>query len=193
VADGAVLLLLATFGMALRMHEINAQTAQFAMLCALLLGASLSLYKPLAGTLICGLALLLLGSTTGLMGVLPEMVWIALLSCQSVWHSLRRALPWLLVFAFIGFAAPFALAKGLGQAAYINALWAWNVDSIGLIPWSRLKWLLSNLPFFAWPAIPFAAAAIWRWRRFYKEPHVWAGLSFTGVFFYGTVMPHHSQ
>ncbi len=183
VADGAVLLLLATFGIALRMHEINAQTAQFALLCAVMLAASLSLYKPkIAAALNCVL-LLLLGSANGLMGVLPVLVWLAVLSSQSAWQSLRRSLPLVALSAAAGFALPFGLAYLLGQADYSTALWVWNRDALGLIAWPRLTWLLSNLPFLAWPALPFAAVAIWRWRRFWRAPHVWAGTSYLAVFF----------
>ncbi len=183
VADGAVLLLLATFGIALRMHEINAQTAQFALLCGLMLGAPLSLYKPVPATAITCLVLVLLGSTTGLLGVLPAIVWLAVLATLPAWRVLRYALPLFVLSGILGFALPFALAYLLGQHAYITALWLWNISSIGLIPWPRLGWLLSNLPFFAWPAVPFAAAAIWRWRRYWRAPHVWAGVSYLAVFF----------
>jgi hypothetical protein len=182
VADGAVLLLLATFGIALRMHEINAQTAQFALLCGLMMGAALSLYKPVPATATICLTLILLGSTTGLLGVLPALVWLAVLATLPAWRVLRYAMPVYALSAVLGFALPFAMAYLLGQHAYVTALWAWNLDSIGVIPWARLTWLLSNLPFFGWPAIPFAAAAIWRWRRYWRAPHVWAGISYLAVF-----------
>jgi hypothetical protein len=176
VADGAVLMLLATFGIALRMHEINAQTAQFALLCGLMFGATLSLYKPIPATAITSFILILLGSTTGLLGVLPALVWLTVLATLPAWRVLRYALPVYALSAVLGFALPFAVAYLLGQHAYVTALWAWNSDSIGIIPWTRLTWLLSNLPFFGWPAVPFAAAAIWRWRRYWRAPHVWAGI-----------------
>jgi 4-amino-4-deoxy-L-arabinose transferase-like glycosyltransferase len=183
VADGAVLLLLATFGIALSMHEINAQTAQFALLCGLMLGASLSLYKPLAATAINGCMLVLLGSSNGLLGVLPALAWLAVVSALPAWSSLRRSLPLMAASAAVGFAIPFLVAHWLGQTAYIAALWSWNMNAIGIIPWARLSWLMTNLPFLAWPAVPFAVAAIWRWRRFWRAPHVWAGVSYMGVFF----------
>jgi hypothetical protein len=182
VADGAVLLLLATLGIALRMHEINAQTAQFALLCGLLFSATLSLYKPvLATTLIC-LILVMLGSTTGLLGVLPAIVWLAVLATLPAWRVLRYWLPLCALSAVLGFALPFAVAYLLGQYAYIPALWAWNLNSLSVIPLGRLIWLVSNLPFLGWPAIPFAAAAIWRWRRYWRAPHVWACISYLAVF-----------
>jgi hypothetical protein len=183
VADGAVLLLLATFGIALRMHEINAQTAQFALLCGVVLSACLSLYKPVPATLLNCLLLALLGSTNGLLGVLPTLVWLCFLATQPPWQTLRRSLPLFVACAATGFVLPFLGAYLLNQQAYANALWLWNLNSIGLIAESRLTWLLSNLAFFAWPAIPFAAAAMWRWRRFWRAPHIWAGMSYVLVFF----------
>lgn len=182
VADGAVLLLLATLGIALRLHEINAQSAQFALLCAALLGASMSLYKPRLASVVLCLSVFALGACNGVLGVLPALVWLGVLAMLPAWCAVRRALPWIVLCAALGLAAPFGLAHALGQPAYSEALWAWNVASIGIIPGSRLSWLLSNAAFVAWPALPFAAAALWRWRRFWREPHVWVGASYLAVY-----------
>jgi 4-amino-4-deoxy-L-arabinose transferase-like glycosyltransferase len=182
VADGAVLLLLATLGIALRTHEISAHHIQFVLLCCLTLGVCLWVYKPRWGLLVLCATLLALGAAVGLQSVVTAMVWLALLSTQQQWRGLRLGLLLCGVSAACGIAAPLCLATSLGQHAYATQLWAWHWELFGLISGNRLAWLLSNGAIFAWPAIPFAFAALWRWRRYWRAPHIWAGGSYVGVF-----------
>jgi 4-amino-4-deoxy-L-arabinose transferase-like glycosyltransferase len=182
VADGTVLLLLATLGIALRTHEVSAAHAQFALLCGVLMSACMFLYKPHSSTAILCTLLAVLGATAGLHSVLTVSVWLGVLSVLPAWQGLRKRLPLFIATAALGFAAPFGLALLLNQSAYAAQLWAWNVASFGLISSSRLSWLLSNGAIYAWPVIPFALAALWRWRRYWRAPHVWAGASYLLVY-----------
>ncbi len=182
VADGTVLLVLATLGIALRTHEISAHHIQWALLCGALLGGCLWLYKPHWALLALCAVLFCLGAAAGLHITMTTLLWLCVLSWQGAWLRLRRVLPVLTLAAGVGVGTPFALAWALHQTAYAEQLWVWNMASFGLLGADRLSWMLSNGAIFAWPAIPFAAAAAWRWRRYWKAPHIWASLSYLVVF-----------
>jgi 4-amino-4-deoxy-L-arabinose transferase-like glycosyltransferase len=184
VADGTVLLVLATVGISLRLHEISATHIQFVLLCAALLGACLWLYKPRWGLFTLCLTVFLLGAAVGLQAVISVWLWLALLTWQKIWAPLRKVpnAAALITAGTLGFAVPFALAFSLNQTAYAEQLWAWNIASFGLISGNRLAWLLANGAIFGWPAIPFALAALWRWRRYWQAPHIWGAVSYLAVF-----------
>ena len=182
VADGGVLLILATLGVALRLHELSTELAQLLCLSALVLGASVAMYKPKLALYLSATALFCLGANRGVWISALACAWCAVLCTQPAWRSYRRGLPLLLLAAVAGVAAPFALAYALGQTAYVQALWAWNTHVIGWLGWARLNWLGSNIAFLMWPIMPFAAAALWRWRRYWRLPHIWLPATYSVVF-----------
>jgi hypothetical protein len=184
VADGAVLLLLATLGIVLPLHEMTAQTFQFALLCTLLTSVALSLYiekQRLALVIMFG-TMFILAASIGLQAAITSLVWLLVLSRFKAWAIVRRTLPYLVLFTAIGFSVPFIWAYLLGQMDYGDALWSWNQQQVGWISYSRLKWLVSNGLFITWPIAPFALAALWRWRKQWQSPHIALGLSFMSVF-----------
>jgi hypothetical protein len=183
VADGAVLLLLATIGIALPLHEMTALSFQFTVLSTILAGLSLSLHrehKPIAYTVV-SVSLIVLGASIGLHSTINVCVWLLLLMQLPAWRFLYKALPILLLSAVLGVSLPFFWAYYLNQTHYIDALWAWNLAQFGWISYDRLKWLLSNLWFTTWPALPFALVALWRWRKHWHTAHIGLGLSFISV------------
>ncbi len=182
VADGTVLLLLATLGIALRTHEVSAANAQFTLLCAVLMAACMFLYKPRISTAVLCALLAVLGASAGLHSVLTATLWLGVLAALPAWQGLRKQIPLVVICAALGFLAPFGLALMLNQSAYAAQLWAWNLASFGVISGNRLSWLLGNGAIYAWPVIPFALAALWRWRRYWHAPHVWAGASYLLVY-----------
>ncbi len=66
LADIAVLLMLATIGIVVRMHETGAETALFALVSMLLLALAVSLEDPWKGTVGAGIALAAIALTRGL-------------------------------------------------------------------------------------------------------------------------------
>ncbi len=183
VADGAVLLLLATLGIALPLHEMTALSFQFTLLSTVLAGLSLSLYhehRRIAYAVI-SVSLILLGASIGLYSTVTVCIWLLLLMRLPAWTFLYKALPILLLSAVLGVSLPFFWAYYLNQTHYVDALWAWNLAQFGWISYDRLKWLLSNLWFITWPALPFALVALWRWRKHWHTAHIGLGLSFISV------------
>src|SRR5690606_7059763 len=57
IADSGLLVLMATFGLLVRMHETTADPAQVAWIAAFLFGCTLALERPAAGAAIAGAAI----------------------------------------------------------------------------------------------------------------------------------------
>jgi hypothetical protein len=187
VADGAVLVLLATLGIALKLHELSAQAAQFTLHCVLLLGASMALYKPKPAAWLLAASLAALGLNRGLPALLPALVWVWVLSFHPAWSGLARA-RWALVgAAAAGLAVNGGVAYFLAGAAYAHALWEWNTASFGFAGWGKWTYFFSNFLAIGWPAVPFAIAAAWRWRRQLRAPHIWLGVSYVWVMVVGVL------
>ncbi len=99
LADIAVLLMLATIGIVLRMHETVAETALFAFVSMLLLALAVSLEDPWKGTVGAGVALAAIALTRGLLpaGALMIAALIFVLS-----FGRHRALRAIVVVAIAG-------------------------------------------------------------------------------------------
>ena len=187
VADGAVLLLLATLGVALKLHELSAQAAQFALHALLLLGACMALYKPKPAAWVLGLSLVGLGLNRGLPAALPGVIWVLGLSFHAAWQGLASRRWALLLAAVGGVTANLVLAYCLSEASYAQALWHWNVASFGFAGWAKWAYFFSNFLTIGWPATPFALAAAWRWRQHWRAPHIWVGVSYFWIMLAGVL------
>ncbi len=187
VADGAVLLLLATLGIALKLHELSAQAAQFALHCVLMLGACMALYKPKPAKWILAASLAALGLNRGLPALLPALGWVMLLSFHPAWSGIARARWGLLGAATAGLAVNGGLAYFLAGSAYAKALLDWNLASFGFAGWGKWGYFFSNFLAIGWPTIPFAIAATWRWRGQAQAPHIWVGVSYALVMVVGVL------
>lgn len=178
VADGAVLLLLATLGIALKLHELSAQSAQFALHCVLMLGACMAIYKPHIARWFLLSTLVALGLNRGIPAVAPALLWLLALSLHPAWTGLAGERWAMIAAAFTGLLGCFAWAYGVSGPAYAGALWAWNIDIFGFAGWAKWGYFFSNYLAIGWPAVPFAMAAAWRWRGQLQAPHIWVGASY---------------
>jgi 4-amino-4-deoxy-L-arabinose transferase-like glycosyltransferase len=176
IADAAVLVTIATFGLVARAHETTAETAQLAWTAAFLYGCALVLERPRLGGAIAGLAV---GLTLASLGLAPAVALtaaaLALPARVTAYRFVAR--PMFVGFApvalAVGLAWPLALAvSGPGAREHLAAWIAWNVGEIGLPAGASLGWLLRTVPWFFWPAWPIAAWALWRWRDRRLEPAI---------------------
>jgi 4-amino-4-deoxy-L-arabinose transferase-like glycosyltransferase len=176
LADIAVLLLLGTIGIVIRMHETTAETAAIAFVCCALFGLVAALEAPLRGALLAGLSVGALGLSRGpwpaLLLLLATLVvlWLAL-SGSARRSALIVALLGALVVALIwplgSLAAPDAL-----RAEYF-ALWRHRAaESLGLPRGVDLAWILRNLAWYTWPLWPLAAWTAYSWRHALRLPHI---------------------
>ena len=190
IADGGVLALIASLGLAQFSHETTPALAQlgftalafYAMASSpyrratRVTGPALGLFIGLAGLALSGaptLALLL-----GAGGALVE--WANTRSNPSdrsadagsrhyAWH-------WVLLIVGITLAVSL-LSSGLD-------LWRWRIDLPGAnepSPWADLKSLGRLLLWFTWPTWPLALWTLWRWRRQLVSRHVALPLWFAAM------------
>lgn len=176
IADSALLVTLATFGLLARAHETTAESAQLAWVTLWLYGCALALLRPRVGGALVGLAIGLTLTTRGLpTAVALSAACVALLLLVRPYRlvvgpmlsgllpaAAASALPWPLALWLTGDAGGAHLAQWLG----------WNRYEVSGPSLDALGYLLRTIPWFYWPAWPLAAWAVWRWRERRLEPAI---------------------
>ncbi|HTN50730.1 MAG TPA: hypothetical protein VMK32_14995 [Burkholderiaceae bacterium] len=174
LADIAVLLLLATFGVIARLHETSAESALLALTSVVLFGIAYSLDNPWTGSAVAGVALGAIAMTRGL---LPAAMLLAAALSFTLLHGQHRPARAALVATLA--VAVFAIWP-LGAwtthpedaASYFAQWWQWNRNSIGPSPGAGLMWMLRNVGWYAWPLWPFALWTLYAWRHVLSRPHI---------------------
>ena len=180
VADVGVLLLLATVGPIVSLHETTSTPAAFALSCLTAFGLALSLERPVAGAATAGAALGLLVLARGAQPAL----WVAaaalpLVACTHPGPlRLRAAALLLAVAALIAAAWMLAVMAGEGDAgvAYLRAWAAGGLDGLAVPTADGADWLLRAITWQTWPLWPLAAWAVYAWRHGLRRPHIAFGL-----------------
>jgi 4-amino-4-deoxy-L-arabinose transferase-like glycosyltransferase len=175
LADGALLIYIGCLGLLLRSHETSAEALQIALI-ALSINLCVQLFdnpqKRRAALL--GLVLGLLMLTRG--WVLPAAIlfFLCILSRyrrQRVYGLLLGiALPIAGAVSAI-WLVPIALYQPFGGSPY-HAWMNWNLHQIGWPSANNLIYFFRYTPWFAWPAWPFAAWAIFAWRKQERSLHI---------------------
>jgi 4-amino-4-deoxy-L-arabinose transferase-like glycosyltransferase len=175
LADGALLILLACFGLAERGHETTPQLAQFMSVALIVYGLVRGLDEPWRGALCWGLGLGLVGLTSN-----PLLVVLLLAGTLVMAALVREARS----VALLALGVPLSLAiLVLWPAAALklyadDARWfleQWMNGSINRFsapPGSVVSYAIKNLPLFTWPAWPLAAWAWFSWKGLRIKPHI---------------------
>jgi 4-amino-4-deoxy-L-arabinose transferase-like glycosyltransferase len=184
LADTAMLMYLGCLGLLMLSHETLAVTLQGSLVAYFLYRAVRYVEAPSPrNAVLIGVSLGALTLTRGLLT--PVTLMLALLLCTRV-----LALPLARTLGHLGLAG--------AAAALIGAIWMvpaallpdatpvanwlhWNASQIGLPTWLALKTFLRTGIWFFWPAWPFAAWAIYAWRRQEHLLHIVLPLSFVGA------------
>ncbi len=194
IADVAVLVLVGTIGILLRLHQTQADGATVAIVSLALLATSLVEWRRLPAALLAGGCVGALALTEGPLPALG-----LLLGClASVW----RAPPDGAAAARRGIAADVAATSAMiAVALAMAAAWplcAWWVAprdaSLYFDAWRAAQplgwpavdggaWLLRTGAWFLWPLWPLAGWAVYAWRGNVHAPHIERPLlAFTGLF-----------
>jgi 4-amino-4-deoxy-L-arabinose transferase-like glycosyltransferase len=165
IADGAVLVLIATLGLLQMGHQTTPELAQLAAMAGLqwaLAAAQRPGWPARAGVL----AALPLLAACGAPAMAVALGLGALLQCwHTADHRLRALRPWLA-----------AATAGAVLLALPAGAWAWRMaTSIDLPSLARL------LLWFLWPAWPLAVWTLWQWRRHLAQRHLAVPLLGLGV------------
>jgi 4-amino-4-deoxy-L-arabinose transferase-like glycosyltransferase len=173
LADIALLLTLATFGIVVRLHETIAETALFAWVSALLLALTIAIDEDWKGTVAAGVVIAAAALTRGWLSAgLLAIAAAVFLSCHG-----RQRVPRTVVMLAIaaGGYALWPLSAHLlvpDAGAYMSALSQWNVDQFRGPSVESLVWLVRNAGWYTWPLWPFALWTLYSWRGFVRRPHV---------------------
>ena len=173
LADIAVLLMLATIGIVVRMHETGAETALFAFVSVLLLALAVSLDDPWKGTVGAGIALAAIALTRGLIpaGALTVATLVFVLSFGR--HRWLRSIAVVVIGATLFAIWPLAAENATPQAVlYFDSWWAWNARELYGPSLNSLRWFIRNVGWYTWPLWPFALWTLYSWRNFWGRPHV---------------------
>jgi len=186
LADTAVLIYLGSLGLLLHSHETLATTLQGSLLAYFLYRAVRYIELPSQrNAALIGLSLGTLVLTRGY--VSPIALVAALFACTRLLHqpipnALRHIGVALLVAVAIALVwiAPALLLRPYGMAP-VSEWIVWNGDQFGVPSWSSIRAFFRVGIWFFWPAWPFAAWAVYAWRRERDMLHIVLPLSFVVV------------
>ena len=173
LADMALLLTLATFGIVVRLHETVAETALFAWVSALVLALTVAIDEDWKGAVAAGVVLAAAALTRGwLPAGLLAIAAAVFVSCHGRQRALRTVV--MLAIAAGGYALWPISARLLVPDAgeYMGALTRWNVSQFRGPSIESLAWLTRNAGWYTWPLWPFALWTLYSWRGFVRRPHV---------------------
>ncbi len=175
LADGALLIYLASLGLLLRSHETTADALHISLIaCALYAAIRLFDARTWSPALTLGITLGLMTLTRG--WVVP----VALLAALAILAGLRdksliARLALITLPAALAVSAIWPLANSyfLSPGLSPTGSWLlWNKNQLGGISWQSVYYLLKNAIWFSWPAWPFAGWAIYAWRKQYTALHI---------------------
>jgi 4-amino-4-deoxy-L-arabinose transferase-like glycosyltransferase len=173
LADIAVLLMLATIGIVLRLHETVAETALFAFVAMLLLALSVSLEDPWKGTIGAAVALAAVALTRGLLPAGALMIAALIFVLSFGRYRALRAVVFVAIAVALFASWPLAAQRVTPQAVlYLDAWWAWNARELHGPSLSNVMWFVRNVGWYTWPLWPFALWTLYSWRSFWRRPHV---------------------
>lgn len=181
LADGALLLTLACLGLLWRSHESSAELGLTAMV-SLSLYATIRLFdRPILGAVTLGFALAGAFLMRGLPGVCPPLFGLI---CLAIWPGRTQFRSFSIYLLLISFpitatvVAAWLLPLYIHSADWLSSWLDWTNEWFGLSSFNSLSWILHNLLWIAWPALPLAGWSIWQWRQHFSNIHIRVPLLF---------------
>lgn len=178
VADSAVLLFVATFGIVTRQHEAIPDTALLALASINLYGLALTLKRPVAGSLLAGAA----AGGAVLASTLFAGLWLlaaTIIVQASAVKPAGRARDVRFLATAAGFAAPPLVWAGAALLAAPEAAASWfsvwashQAENFGLVTLSTLIWFAKNFVWYLCPIWPFVVWGLYSWRRQLELTHL---------------------
>ena len=173
LADGALLILLATVGLLIRAHESSSDVAMLAMLGVGLYGMARSIEEPRAGAGWIALSVVGLVLSRGpAPAIAMTGLWLALLAFDADFKPSRRAVATITAPLVIAGLAVWPLATwilipggGTHIAQRLGEWWQY-FDGIDAQAFNKD---LRTLPWSTWIAWPLALWAVWSWRDRLRE------------------------
>ncbi len=168
LADGALLIYLGCLGLLLHSHETSAEALYVALTGTTLYAVARLFNRPsLRTAVVAGLVFGLLALTRG--WVMPAGLFIGF-TLLAGWRQ-PALLRWLLMLTLplaLVIAASWPILANLLQpydGSPVSAWMSWNLSQLALPSAAGVKYFFRYSIWFAWPAWPFAAWAVYAWRK----------------------------
>ena len=160
MADGSLLAVIATLGLAQLGHETTPEIVQLAAVTLALYGLAVGARGKFGQSAITFNVALLAMTASGA-PALAALIAVGALAL-SIAPGLTALRPFRVWFALAGL---FSAGAGLLLGA-----WAWRLESLGSLAgvWA----LLRQLAWFVWPCGPLALITLWRWRAVGWQAHI---------------------
>jgi 4-amino-4-deoxy-L-arabinose transferase-like glycosyltransferase len=176
LADIAVLLLAATLGLVVRLHETTDWAASVGLIGLVLFAVVLALERTRTGTLLVGISIGLMALARGPHAALFVATGAVAAMFVTLPSSARtRAIVIALVIALAVFSLwPLATltAPEAARRDYFSAWRLWAVGSFGAPGWADVAWLLRTLAWYVWPLWPFGLWSLYAWRHGLGRAHI---------------------
>ncbi len=172
IADAAVLFIIATIGIVIRMHETS--TFPLIMMCQAVAfyGMVRMLDHPIQGSSLAGIGLAGAFLTRGAIGGVPVLIALfALVFFRNVGRVQKLWLLWSLALA-AACCAVWLSAAGSASEYWLHSYLFWNNSLFSLPVMSEFLSTLRDLAWFLWPTWPFMIIALWNWRKWMDAPHI---------------------
>ncbi len=185
VADLATLMLVATYGTVLDVHEVTPETTLLALSGLLLFGVVLGLEKFIRGSVVagvaCGLAFTTASLSAGIWFTLAA--WCAIFFTPDYTSRSKRAAITLSTAAVTAAVWPaLAFITAPAEAArWFSELFAAEIRAFSPFTFSDYLWLIKNIAWATLPSWPFAAFALYSWRKNRRSAHIAAPLAVMAV------------
>lgn len=178
LADVALLLLLGTAGLLVKIHEVSPLPAALAWQAIAICAVARMVDKPKLGASILGVSIAGMFLTRGWPGVAPILLSLLLIFLTS--SPLARSRQWLPLSLVI---ATILIGAWWWPASFIEGSWTthfihWNQSYFGLPSSDDFLRPLRDLPWFLWPTWPLAMIALWNWRKWIASPHMLIPVTF---------------
>lgn len=193
LADGALLIYLASLGLLLQLHQTSAEALLISLVAAAVYASIRVVEAPtLANGALLGAVLGAMILTRGWIAPLAlfaVLLGMAMLGQRSILKPLLLAtLPLFLLLPAIWLLTTIQFAP-----EHVHAWWAWNLNQFTAPTYESLRYLLRYGIWFTWPAWPFAAWAVYAWRKQLLALHIVLPLIFIVAFIFLALANPHAE
>ena len=177
VADGALLLFVATFGLLIPLRELTPSIAMIAISAGFTFSLIWSLAHPKKASIASGIL--------SACAVFAFDLWLGLailaISIMAQWriHAIQEPFAPRALATLIAATATFFIWPIAGIATSLETIDAWfagwfhyQLSLVSWPNWSDTKWLLTNFIWFLWPIWPFALVCLRCYRKQLRRSHI---------------------
>jgi 4-amino-4-deoxy-L-arabinose transferase-like glycosyltransferase len=191
IADSALLILMASFGLIARVHETSVDALQFTWTALAYFALAYAPERPKLSGWLFGIALACTALTRGPTLALGFFAaWLLTLAISAPFRWIVHIVAPRIVFIALAILGSWMLAV---QQVSPDAIAAWlSTAQVSLPTLEGTRYYGRTFAWFFWPAWPIALLAAWRWRTQLNEPIIGLSMSLLGAlgltaFFQSTV------